>query len=77
MSPSGQPTFENLLSQKQWTDYNTFVSEAPKLYAGEIAKHVATEREIIRRSKEHELFKKLTIRETQTKECWNVTHFMK
>jgi hypothetical protein len=63
MSASGQPTFESLLSQKQWTDYSTFISEAPKLYAGEIAEHVAAEAELIQKLKQHELFKKLTIRE--------------
>lgn len=63
MSEETPPTFESLLSQKQWTDYNAFVSEAPKLYADEIAAHVAAEGELIGKLKEHELFKKLTIRE--------------
>jgi hypothetical protein len=27
MSSSGQPTFENLLSQKQWTDHKAFIGE--------------------------------------------------
>lgn len=63
MPDESPPTFDSLLSQKQWTDYNAFISEAPKLYAGEIAAHVATEAELIRKLKEHELFKKLTIRE--------------
>jgi hypothetical protein len=62
-STTNQPTFETLLSQKQWTDYNAFVSEAPKLYASEIAQHVAGETELIRRLKEHELFKRLTVKD--------------
>lgn len=63
MSQSNQQTFESLLSQKQWTDYDSFVSEAPKLYATEIANHVVSETDLIRQLKQHELFKKLTIRE--------------
>lgn len=67
MNPASQPTFEALLSQKQWTDYNAFVSEAPKLYAGEIAAHVAAESELIRKLKEHDLFKKLTVRDVKAR----------
>jgi hypothetical protein len=65
MSSPIQPTFESLLGQKQWTDYNAFISEAPKLYAVEVADHVAAEVELIGKLKKHELFKKLTIREVK------------
>jgi len=65
--PPNHPRFEDLLGQKQWSDYNSFISEAPKLYADEIAQHVVAEAKIIQALKEHEAFKKLTIREVAPK----------
>lgn len=65
MSTNSQPSFENLLSQKQWTSYHEFIKEAPKLYANEIAMHVQAEAELIAKLKKHELFKKLAIREVK------------
>jgi hypothetical protein len=64
--PSPQ-TFASLLQQKQWTDYQSFVSEAPKLYADEIAEHVVAEAQIIHALREHEAFKKLTIRNVEAR----------
>lgn len=63
MNATSRPTFQTLLGQKQWQDYGSFVSEAPKLYADEIAAHVAAESDLIQKLREHELFKKLTIRD--------------
>jgi hypothetical protein len=65
MDANRTPTFGDLLSQKQWTDYSAFLGEAPKLYADEIAEHVAAETDLIKKLKEHELFKKLTVREVE------------
>ncbi len=63
MNSSSHPTFQSLLTQKQWSDYPAYVSEAPGLYAKEVAEHVVAEAELIEKLRAHELFKKLTIRE--------------
>jgi len=67
MDNQNRSTFEGLLSQKQWTDYQSFISEAPRLYADEVARHVKEEAELIDALKKHEAFKKLTIRSVADK----------
>jgi hypothetical protein len=62
MSGDRSITFADLLSQKTWTDYGRFVSEAPRLYAEEVHEHVEGERELVRKLKEHPDFKRLTVR---------------
>ncbi len=56
-----QITFADLLQQRTWTDYNKFISEAPTIYAEEVARHVQEERELIRQVQQHPAFKKLDV----------------
>lgn len=65
MPEDRKPTFASLLAQKQWPDYAQFVSEAPTLYAQEVADHVREENALIAALKEHEAFKKLTVRNVE------------
>lgn len=52
-------TFEDLLKQKQWEDYPTFVAESQQVLDKEIKENVQTEKTFITELKESDEFKRL------------------
>ncbi len=62
-------SFQDLLENgKQWTDFNSFIEEAPKLIADDVQRHVKEETELIRDIRAHPDFKKFEIRTISEKQ---------
>ena len=55
-------TFHDLLNQKQWHDYASFVSEAPAHYQKELSQDIAREKQIREALRKEILEKKYTLR---------------
>lgn len=65
MSQSNPPqeiTFQDLLSQKQWDNYSSYISEAPGYYAQQIDADMVREKQIRKALREGILEKKYSIR---------------
>lgn len=55
-------TFHDLLNQKQWQDYTSFISEAPAYYQQELSLDIAREKQIRETLRKEILEKKYTLR---------------
>jgi hypothetical protein len=58
-------TFHDLLNQKQWHDYTSFISEAPAHYQKELSQDIARERQIREALRKEIVEKKYTLRQYQ------------
>ncbi|RLJ08502.1 MAG: hypothetical protein DRP13_02330 [Candidatus Aenigmatarchaeota archaeon] len=60
----GNITFDDLLKQKVYTTYSDFVSEIPHAVSKEVRENIKRERKLVKDIRNHESFKKMTIRHT-------------
>lgn len=60
--PETEITFADLLAQKQWDNYSSFISEAPAFYARELSRDLRREEQIRRQIRQGLISKQFTVR---------------